>query len=124
MLGPTRDEGGLSVRQLKNAAAEPPNRYDARHVPPTATNSRARAVAESGRRGPHTPLIVSTRGVVAREGCALRSFELYEFHRKPVRCIVTCYSVQCRRYECVDGGSDVLEGGTARPHRTEGAKYK
>lgn len=47
--GAARGEGGLSGRQLKNAAAEPPNRYDARHVPATATNSRARAAA--GRRG-------------------------------------------------------------------------
>ncbi|CAH2242243.1 jg25176 [Pararge aegeria aegeria] len=44
-----RDEGGLSARQLKNAAAEPPNRYAARHVLPSATN---RERAAGGGRSP------------------------------------------------------------------------
>lgn len=46
-----RDEGGLTARQLKNAAAEPSNRYNVRHVPTTATNSRARAAAGAVRSG-------------------------------------------------------------------------
>lgn len=46
-------------RQLKNAAAEPPNRYRARHVPPSATNPR---VAGGG-----PPPPASARGDVERD---------------------------------------------------------
>lgn len=67
--GATRDEGGLSVRQLKNAAAEPPNRYDARHVPTSATNSRSRR-PRGGGEGSRSPPSASTRVHAARDGRA------------------------------------------------------
>lgn len=93
MAGFARDEGGFSGRQLKNAAAEPPNRYDARHVPSTATNSRARAAAGparglQGAAALHQPTVheEQSRGVDVRRALS----HSHEFLRKPVRCIVTC----------------------------------
>lgn len=67
-----RGEGGHSGRQLKNAAAEPPNRYDARHVPPSATNRRA---TDGGRGAGASPSSASTEphlSLNARLSCIRR----------------------------------------------------
>lgn len=92
MRGAARGKGGLSARQVKNAAAEPPNRYEARHVPPAATNRCARPPprGEGGRplSRSHSPRQCTTR---RRQGRTHAARSRLKFLRKPVRCI-TCYS--------------------------------
>lgn len=51
-VGPSAGRGRALGRQLKNAAAEPSNRYAARHVPPAPTNGSARSPPAGGPASP------------------------------------------------------------------------
>lgn len=94
MCGAARDEGGLSTRQLKNAAAEPPNRYEVRHVLPPATNESTRLRrAGPGAGAPclSSPLLLAS----ARFDAALYGLTSihHEFHENRSDAFLSCYSV-------------------------------